>query len=397
MQHNEEKDMSSIKGPLMLNLERGPNVICHINSISMNNKKDILVVSESSTEEVKGHSFKYESVYVFNKVNDEWIKKDTLISRLIANEEYKYIVAISGDGKTIVMSKKYSIVPKAIRSIMEPRVTVFKHVVSDDNGYEQWLIKESFTSTEEEDPDSYFGHSIDISDNGLVIVVGCPIFEITREDQRGKVLTYINNRISVVGPQVRREDSLTVISPISTNQFGSNVKLGSQAGVLIIGCPTASYKSNYQRGIIAIYRYKYYHVTKKQLWGLEDMIVPEESTSDSRFGEFICLSKDENHIVASGYLIEEHLGKIEKSLEIYLFSRDKTKRLDIDTLDIWREQKSYTDYSGYLSLSASVYSCLDNGVITILCNTGSASYFDVFSKKLIYKLDKTEPSELLQI
>lgn len=233
-------------------------------------------------------------------------------SNIQKSDKFGSAIALSGDGKTAVISS--------------PGKEKFGAVYVFEKTDNEWIEVAELEASDRNQGD-YFGYSVSISFSGDVILVS----SYKTKDKGGSAYIFVKQE------KAWREEAKLTSSSVS-DCFGSKVAISSNGKIVLVGAP------GYDSDTGAVYIF----TKDQQKWIEVKKIMASDAKSKSRFGFSLDLSADQSTLIVGAYRSDGKRGSA------YIFRMNPFPDKEISKLiSTERTAKSYFGYSVALSSDGS--------------------------------------------
>ena len=253
-------------------------------------------------------------VYVFdregNNFNEVGILTGTYASH--SSDEFGYSVAVSADGKSIIVGAYQDNIPES--NVQSGVVYVFDR---EGNNFNEVGI---LTGTYASDNPDRFGNSVATSADGKIIVVGA------RADEIGYLDGVSGSANGVVYVFDREENNFNEVGILTgsysgdaSDAFGSSVATSADGRTIVVGAYRDETGSTSDTGVVYVFDREYSVGIGTTFTQVGILTGSYASDTDDRFGNSVATSADGKIIVVGAHQ-DEAFGN-DKSGVVYIFNR----------------------------------------------------------------------------
>ena len=303
-------------------------------------------------------------VYTYKRatIDDTWTEVNQLTASDAADSDrFGHSVALSSDGLILVVGTHTA----DTAGTDAGKVYTYKRATIDD----AWVEVNQLTASDAQNYD-YFGISVAISDDGLILVVGAP-GEDTAVNYGGKVYTYKRATVNDTWTEVNQ---LTASDAADSDEFGFSVSVNSEGLILLVG---AWRKDGTYLNEGKVYTYK--RATIDDAWTEVNQITPSNVAADDyRFGVAASISDNGLLAIISNYTVNVNTAT-PSTVTLY-------KRATID--DVWTEITVLQNDTGSASFGVTLSLAYGSKILALgdqLINNGQG---EVYMYKIGYQFTK---------
>ncbi len=263
-------------------------------SVALSGNGTVMVIGASTWE---GAATNQGGVYVYDLTAGAWVQRGGVVTTGSAGvaDYFGTAVALSNDASILVVGAPFR----------EGGSTDQGAVYTFDWSGSAWVQRSSILLADDGATSDYFGYSLALSNDGLVLVVGSIQWEGGLTDQ-GAVYTYDWSGSA----WVQRGSVLTAGDAASGDSFGSSVTLNSVATVLVVGAYRRARPYATQGGV---YTYDLVGGAWVQRGGI---LTASDAAVNDQFGIGVSLTDDGTVLAVGAYRWE---GRVTDQGGVYLY------------------------------------------------------------------------------
>ncbi len=174
---------------------------------------------------------------------------------------------------------------------------------------------------------AFFGESVAISADGNTVAIGARLTDYSTYTDNGAVYVYVRS-----GTQWSEQAIITPDVPVLYGNFGADVALSANGGVLVVGHPYYDSTTNADQGQAVVYR------RTAGVWSSGTFVRPSDGAANDYFGSSVSVSAD-GLTIAVGAPNADITGEADRGA-VYVYR---------DTGTSWFEQRKLTSDPGDLN------------------------------------------------
>lgn len=326
-------------------------------------------------------------IYVYKRVGGSFVGISTLIgSQTTGSLQVSWSLKMSGDGNTLIAGCKFAGNPAA-----SGIAYIFKRQ-TNDSFIETQVLSGSLSNQTLD----YFGESVDINEDGSIIVIGSINAgdESPVEDNSGRVYVY---RLS--GSVYQQTDVLKPDSLLDSGDFGSSVAIANKTGTIVVGAVNGELSGNNPSSGVA---YIYDQDLNGSYKFIEKISGLFATDVNDYFGSSVDISSNGRTVVVGAYQ-DETAQTTSNVGTVYVFNRAGNSFSTVGILTGGYSSQSSDGFGRFVTIS-------EDGKYIIVgaerdedpnseSESGVAYVFenptpDVFEKNFVFELYITEDSYL---